>query len=197
MDEGYIKFKCNWTKAELNDNLKKINEWRNKLYKLGLIGAYNDGIGFGNISIRLGNSNQFIITGSETGNYSKLNKDHYTKVIDFDFEKNQLICEGPVKASSESLTHAAVYTVNKEAKAVIHVHNIKLWDQLKNKVPSTPKSVEYGTPKMAYEVIRLVKETDVKKEKIFVMLGHKEGIVAFGKDLNEAGKVLLKYFNKI
>ena len=99
-------------------------------------------------------------------------------------------CHGPVKASSESLTHAAVYADSK-VNAVIHVHNLKLWNYLKNKVPAT--SAEYGTPEMAYEVIRLFKETDVSTRNIFIMLGHIEGVVAFGRDLDEAGNMIIKF----
>jgi L-ribulose-5-phosphate 4-epimerase len=60
---------------------------------------------------------------------------------------------------------------------------------------STLETVEYGTPEMARETVRLFNETDVKEKKILVMAGHKEGILSFGKDLNEAREVLLKYFN--
>jgi len=43
---------------------------------------------------------------------------------------------------------------------------------------------------MACEVMRLFKVTDVQGRKIFVMAGHEGGIVAFGKDLEEALAVL-------
>ncbi len=49
---------------------------------------------------------------------------------------------------------------------------------------------------MAEEVIRLFKETDVKKKKILVMPGHEEGVISFGKNLKEAGQILLEFFEK-
>jgi hypothetical protein len=63
---------------------------------------------------------------------------------------------------------------------------------LLNQAPSSSEAVEYGTPKMACEVARLFKVTDVQSRKIFVMAGHEGGIVAFGRDLEEALAVLMR-----
>ncbi|MBV9388453.1 MAG: hypothetical protein JOZ78_18675 [Chroococcidiopsidaceae cyanobacterium CP_BM_ER_R8_30] len=54
IDEGYIKYHCRWLHSKplhVAETIE-INEWRNKLHQLGLIGQYSNGIGFGNISIR-------------------------------------------------------------------------------------------------------------------------------------------------
>jgi L-ribulose-5-phosphate 4-epimerase len=191
MDEGYIKFNCNWIKAEpvSQNTIMEINEWRDTLYKLGLIGAYADGIGFGNISVRHGQS--FLITGSATGNFSKLNENHYVLVNEYNLAQNSLTCTGPIKASSESLSHAVIYESSPETNAVIHIHRISMWENLIYKVPTTKVDVSFGTPEMANEIKRLFKETKVAIEKIIVMGGHEEGIITFGKTLNEAGKILL------
>jgi len=196
MDEGYIKFKCRWIKTNPVplERLLEINKWRNKLYDLGLIGVYDNGIGFGNISIRA--KNNFIITGSATGNLKRLNENHYSLVKKYNFMENSLTCEGPVKASSESLSHAAVYESSPETNAVIHIHNPEMWKKSLGKLPTTSKNAEYGTPEMADEIKRLFAETDVNKKKILVMGGHKEGIISFGKDLNEAGSILLRKFKE-
>jgi ribulose-5-phosphate 4-epimerase/fuculose-1-phosphate aldolase len=200
MDDGYIKFNCDWQKAEpvSIDRLVEINKWRDKLYSLGLVGAYdtepNKGIGFGNISIR-SKGNTFIITGSATGNFDNLSQDHYVLVTDYSFEKNSLTCKGPIKASSESLSHAVIYECSPKTNAVIHIHNIGLWKKLINKVPTTHKDVAYGTPAMANEIRRLFSESNVSREKILVMAGHEEGIITFGKTLDEAGKILLNKYN--
>lgn len=197
MDEkGYIKFNCHWIKDKAVDNglIEELNIWRDKLYSLKLVGAYPNGIGFGNISIRLNDKN-FLITGSATGNHHQLTNKHYTKVTSYNFAKNTLTCNGPIQASSESLTHAAVYEANKEINAVIHIHHKNLWDKLLQIIPTTSPSVEYGTPQMAMEIHRLFKETDLNEKKILVMAGHEEGIISFGKDLEEAGNLILKYFN--
>ena len=74
-DEGYIKFNSEWVKAEplSLDKIKDINECRSRLYKLGLIGILEDGIGFGNISKRILETNHFVITGTQTGEIPILN----------------------------------------------------------------------------------------------------------------------------
>ena len=94
-------------------------------------------------------------------------------------------------ASSESLTHAAVYEADKTVQAVIHIHSPKLWNKLKNKAPTTRKTVPYGTIAMAKEINRLFKETPAKNKKILVMGGHEPGLLSFGTTLNQAKKTLL------
>jgi len=194
MDEGYIKFNCNWIKAAPCSTLtiEEINSWRDRLYNRGLIGAYPNGIGFGNISIRSDN-NTFIITGSATGILEKLNENHYVKVNEYDFLQNSLTCTGPIKASSESLTHAVIYENSPETQAVIHIHNLNMWEKYIHKEPTTRSNVSYGTLEMACEIKRLFKETDVALKKFIVMAGHEEGILVFGSSLDEAGKVLFDH----
>ncbi|HXV28683.1 MAG TPA: S-methyl-5-thioribose-1-phosphate isomerase, partial [bacterium] len=57
-EEGVVKFHCQWIKKGPSETreLNVLNAWRNRLYDYGLIGVYEDGIGFGNISIRVGQS---------------------------------------------------------------------------------------------------------------------------------------------
>ncbi len=109
-DEGYIKFNCTWIKEKLPDKtiIAELNTWRQKLYDQQLIGAYPDGVGYGNISMRPENS-AFLITGIATGNIEQLTSKHYTRVTSFDVTSNAITCQEPIKASSESLTHAIIY----------------------------------------------------------------------------------------
>ena len=192
MDEGYIKFNCNWIKSDPfpSSFIAEINTWRDILYSLGLIGKDANGFGFGNISIRL-KFRTFIITGSATGEYEKLNENHYVCVTEYNLLNNSLTCKGPIRASSESLSHAAIYECSQETNAVIHVHNGSLWDTLIHKIPTTRDHILYGTPEMADEIKRLFSETTLAVDKILVMGGHKEGIIAFGSSLEEAGEILL------
>ncbi|MEK6916743.1 MAG: class II aldolase/adducin family protein [Nanoarchaeota archaeon] len=196
MSEGYIKFNYKWIKSNpINvEKLKEISKWRDRLYNLSLIGSKNK-IGYGNISIRL-QDKAFIITGSATGNLKKLTQQHYTTVIDYDFTKNFLVCKGPVIASSESLTHAAIYESVSSVNAVIHVHNLSLWKKLLDKIPTTLKAAKYGTPQLAYDIKRLLKDNAIKK-RIIIMAGHKSGILTFGKDLQDAGEIILENYNKL
>jgi L-ribulose-5-phosphate 4-epimerase len=94
--------------------------------------------------------------------------------------------------SSESLTHAAIYESDPSTSAVIHCHDSGLWATLLNRAPTTSKSVAYGTPEMAYEIVRLFKVTNMRSRKILVMAGHEGGVVNFGKNLQEAFGVLIR-----
>ncbi len=187
-ETGSIKFNCTWIKAEPLSNglVKDLNNWRDKLYHAGLMGINEEGIGFGNISIRH-QRESFIISGSGTGKFESLTNEHYTLVTKFNVEENSLVATGPILASSESLTHAIIYKYCENANAVMHVHHLALWDKLLEIFPSTNSNVEYGTPAMAREVMRLLQETRLEQNRIFAMAGHYEGIISFGKDLDEAG----------
>jgi L-ribulose-5-phosphate 4-epimerase len=199
-EEGYIKFQCEWERKDFTfsqKNFNKINEWRKRLYNHELIGVTPEGIGFGNLSIREEKSNRFIITGSETGRHEELTKNHYARVIDYDVANNYVKCMGQVKASSESLTHAAIYESDADVKAVVHTHHIKVWKMLKNKLPTTDPEAAFGTPEMAEEIKKLMQDRSVRIEKIIIMGGHEEGIMTFGRSLDEAGDILMKYFNQI
>jgi ribulose-5-phosphate 4-epimerase/fuculose-1-phosphate aldolase len=154
------------------------------------------GIGFGNLSVR-DNASGFHITGSGTGGLPELTLADYTKVVAYDFAGNWLRCEGPAIASSESLTHAAVYASEPTAGAVIHCHNSKLWAALLDRAPTTSKAAEYGTPELAFAVERLFKSSDVKARKIFVMAGHEGGVVVFGKNLGEAFALLEREMSNV
>ena len=191
-ETGSVKFKCEQVPIELSRfaGFAELNRYRRKLLALGMIGVDASGVGFGNLSIRNGATSRFYITGSATGGISELTPTNYAKVVAYDFAKNWLQCEGSAVASSESLTHAAVYESDPTARAVIHCHDIKLWGALLDKAPTTPNRVEYGTSEMAYAVRRLFEATDVEKRKIFVMAAHDGGLVTFGKDLQEAFGIL-------
>ncbi|MFZ7111249.1 MAG: class II aldolase/adducin family protein [Desulfatiglandales bacterium] len=198
-DKGTIKYLCHWNPSGPLDpeEIDEINAWRGRLYRLGLIGAYENGIGYGNLSIRKGQSDAFIITGSGTGRLRSLDETHYTRVTSVDFEANSLTCRGPVRASSESLTHAAVYVSHRATGGVIHIHHMGLWKNLMDCVPTTSPKAGYGTPEMAFEVMRLLRESNFRGKNVLVMGGHEEGLIAFGKGISEAGGLLLKLYGDL
>lgn len=197
MNEGYVKFQCNWKKKEIDipeEIFNSLEQHRSYLYQLGLIGMYPDGIGFGNISVK-SSHNTFYITGSATGQFTNLTKYHYAEVLSYSFSENALQCSGMTKASAESLSHAAIYEAAPEAKAVVHIHCLSLWEQLLNSYPTTSSEFEYGTPEMAEAVQTLAKELRHNDKKIIVMGGHQEGILAFGRNLEEATNQIIKIYN--
>lgn len=193
--EGYLKFDCHLTKEAIqipSELFTPLNYWRNELWQRQLIGSYPDGIGYGNISIRVPRSGQFYISGTATGGIPELDQTHYPLVERCDPTLNTLWCRGLIRASAESMSHAAVYESNPEIGAVVHIHNRQLWEKYLDVLPSTDKKVEYGTPEMAYEISRIMTLPMVMDKKIFVMGGHEEGIIAFGETIEAASLVILE-----
>ncbi|MFW6026911.1 MAG: class II aldolase/adducin family protein, partial [Candidatus Woesearchaeota archaeon] len=139
MEDGYIKFNVHLKKEKVikKEEIKELNRYRNKLKEMNLIGMKDNGVGFGNISIKY--KKGFIITASKTGGIENLKLKDYSYVYDYDLDKNELYCKGYKNASSESLSHAAVYESNSKIKSVIHVHSMELWEKHLGKIPTTSK----------------------------------------------------------
>ena len=190
----YVKFTYQCACADIVpfNALAELNACRRKLLESRLIGVDSNGVGFGNLSVRDGVSAHFYITGSATGGLPELTSTDCVRVVAYDFARNWLRYEGVAIPSSESLTHAAIYESDSSTSAIIHCHDLGLWATLLDRVPATSKAVTYGTPEMAYEIMRLFEVSNVRSEKILVMAGHEGGIVTFGEDLEDAFDVLMR-----
>ncbi|MFT4313187.1 MAG: class II aldolase/adducin family protein [Candidatus Woesearchaeota archaeon] len=200
VDDGYVKYKSVWTRSQpvSKHKIHDILVWREELYQKNLVGAYDNGVGFGNISQRIPHTNEFCITGTATGNESSLTPNHISIVHQVNIDENYLECIGPIRASSEAMTHAAIYLTDPEIQAVIHIHNLALWDALYDAAPTTHPKAEYGTPLMAHEIAKIVTEYKKKKRKpLIIMAGHTEGIIAYGKTMDDAAHVILRELAKI
>lgn len=201
--EGVIKFQLDFSTAAplLNDDLSEISAWRKMLYLSQLIGQTPDryeGYGFGNISRRLLpldtplGQRSFVISGTQTGNHTDLRPEHYAVVRVYDPTRNLIVGEGPIRPSSESLTHGMIYDMDVNIQWVMHAHSPELWRHARAlDIPMTDERVAYGTPAMAGEVERLFAETDVSDRGIFGMAGHEDGIISFGSSAEAAGSVIL------
>jgi L-ribulose-5-phosphate 4-epimerase len=188
-DEGYTKFTVHWTDRVPLDcpEIAELERWRRPLFDAGLVGHYAGlGIGYGNISLRTGSGRRFVISGTQTGHLPRTGNAHYALVTGYDIDANSVTCAGAVQASSETLTHAAIYELDESIYAVVHVHDRLLWDRLKHREPATRAEVAYGTPAMAREFGRLFRDTDFATRRLAAMAGHDSGIVAIGGSLREA-----------
>lgn len=194
IDEGYIKYDSHWTKgpaveAELAAELER---WRAPLFAAGLIGHYDDlGVGYGNLSVRTDTPGQFLITGTQTGHLEETSPEHYALVTKADIENNAVWSTGPVNASSEAMTHAAIYALSDAIQAVVHVHDAELWKRFRDVLPTTDADVAYGTPAMANEFSRLWSAGRFRNDGLAIMAGHEEGIVSIGRSLEEAATRVL------
>jgi len=196
-DDGTIKYSSQRIDGviEQSPQLDQLNAARTTLFDLGLIGIYSNGIGYGNLSHRTV-GNQFLITGSATGALRQLGTDQFCLVESFSIEHNLVRSRGALDASSESMTHGAVYAANPAVQCVMHVHSRQLFDALLSQnALHTPAQVSYGTPAMARAVALLVK-TQPGLPVLFVMAGHDEGIVAYGADIDSVTAILIETLNR-
>ncbi|MDR2632556.1 MAG: class II aldolase/adducin family protein [Treponema sp.] len=199
LDEGYVKYTADHTQeliavAEL-PLWKELDAGRTRLYDLGLIGTLPKGIGFGNVSIRV-KDEAFLISGTATGNRRVLGPEGYCMVTSFDMDKNRVRTSGPVKASSESMSHGAIYRACLSARAVMHIHSRNIFDGLlRDHCPCTHASVPYGTPEMARAIIACVKEQGAVSG-LIVMAGHDEGLITWGASVQEAVDLLVELYHR-
>lgn len=195
IDEGYTKYEVDWqVDAPLSGaQVDALDGCRRRLHAAGLIGfdAEHE-VGYGNLSTRAEALGGFIISGTRTGDIEATDARHYSLVTGWDIDANRVHCRGPVQASSEALTHAAIYELDPAIGAVVHVHDRAAWRRYKGRLPTTAADIAYGTPDMARELQRLWRDTYLKAHGIAVMGGHPDGLIAFGRDIEQATKRILE-----
>ena len=160
--EGIIKFKQEFREGPALDHelLEELNSWRRIFFREGLIGQYKskyNNAGYGNISQRLEpfdaptNKKRFVITGSQTGHIQHLTPGHYAIVTEYHPEKNLVVSEGPIKASSESMTHGTIYDLADWVRFVFHAHSAQMWAHAKEmEIPVTNGNGE--VPKFMFNI---------------------------------------------
>lgn len=202
--EGVTKYQLHYTAGPAieYDGLVALNAWRKQLHKLGLIGEDPDrygGVDFGNVSVRVppfgvaSGRRQFLVTGTQTGGKPELSVSDYALVTECDPDHNRLVAQGPVAPSSEAMTHGMLYSLDDSLKVVLHVHSPDIWRCARTLgIAVTAPQAAYGTPEMTAEVRRLFEDVGVQRLRVFVMGGHEDGVVAFGRTADEAG-VALKF----
>ncbi len=208
LEDGVIKFdlRYRYADAKAPASLEALNTWRSRLWLLKLIGRqagrYDDA-GYGNVSCRIEPMNApagqrgFIISGTQTGELPQLDICHYCTVTGWDLQANRVFAQGPIRPSSESLTHGTLYDQSNDIRVIFHVHSPAIWQEsARLGLACTDPAIPYGSPEMAFEVARLYRATDFHESGIFTMGGHQDGVIAFGKDVASTGKVLLEILER-
>lgn len=196
-DEGYIKFSFahEAAPAPAHPWLHDLMRIRDDLHEWELIGVLPEGIGYGNISARIAGTGKFIITGSGTGLKFPIETIHFCEVVSFDIDQNRVVCRGPLPASSESMSHGAIYAARPDAGTVIHIHDRLMFRLLiQEGAPQTPADAAFGTPEMAKAVGRLA--ATLPPVACLVMAGHEDGIIAFGPNPQSARDALWDVYSR-
>ncbi len=186
MIDGIIKYTVDHQIAEtpVFSGYEQLEALRTRLFTLGLIGE-KEGIGYGNLSMRYEESKSFFITATQTGRKHSLSREYYTYISDYDFSTFKVISQGRHKPSSEALSHAMIYAIDDRITTVIHIHSFVLWKFMKSK-NDLATTAEYGTAQMVEEIAGLYTKLDPMIYNAFVMEGHEEGIITFGRSVEEA-----------
>jgi ribulose-5-phosphate 4-epimerase/fuculose-1-phosphate aldolase len=189
--EGYIKYQQHWQHKPIQKmpGMDSLIQTRDALFRRSWIGVDEEGIGYGNISIRVPGSNQCLITATQTGRFPKLQADQISLVTAIQIETNELWCEGLLPASAEAMSHMAIYQVRPDVQSVVHIHDAYMWESLFGLAPTTETDIQYGSPEMAYALQELVIDFSETNE-IIVAGGHIDGLFVCGATPEEAFDVL-------
>lgn len=182
-DSRLSKFKLTLKRAAAPTALEvlSLEKWRALFYKLQLVGEYpNEKIGFGNLSCRLTEKKNFLITGGQTGHLPHLQPHHYTRVIECDLKKGHMVAEGLIAPASEALIHSEIFEADPNINYIFHVHHHRLWEYIQK------SGQELGQG--------IIKD---QSHGIFVMKGLQDEIIAYGTNADEAGKLVLDLYRKI
>jgi ribulose-5-phosphate 4-epimerase/fuculose-1-phosphate aldolase len=201
MEEGYVKSRAEHQDAPVDASAiagapwKELDQARTRLHDLGLIGALASGVGFGNVSIR-GRGAAFLISGTATGAARVLPFTKYCLVRSCDIPGNRVRSTGPIQASSESMTHGAIYHACPLVHCVMHIHGARIFDgMLRDRYPATPAEAAFGTPAIAAAIDRLLRESG-RPEGVAVLAGHSGGVIAYGQTVDETLGLVVDLYNR-
>jgi ribulose-5-phosphate 4-epimerase/fuculose-1-phosphate aldolase len=187
MAEKYAgrKFRTIFKGKDLPEDTRtsEVIMWGQKFHKMGLLPA-EDGGHAGNISFR--NGRGFIITagGRDKG---KLTPKDFVQVLSCNIDDGTVMAEGEAEPSSETMAHCMIYEHRKDIDAIIHVHDPLILSCIgKLGLKVTSRIHPYGTLELAREI-----ESSVGKSNFLGIKGH--GVMALGKSLWEAGKIIEAY----
>ena len=205
--EGVIRFRADHVAETLpksfRSHLGSLLAWRRVLRAVGWLGQERDrygGYGFGNLSLRVPGEG-FVITGSQTSGMEEVGMGEMAQVRRWSVEDNRVESWGLHLPSSESLSHAALYALSPDIRAVFHVHAPQLFrwalETPSPRLPTTAVDVEAGTPRMAEEIARAWRAGPPRGFGeagcgVLVMGGHPDGLLAFGESADAAGRSLVR-----
>ena len=72
------------------------------------------------------------------------------------------------------------------------MHSPAIWTQRVHQIPAARAGIGYGTPEMANDVGRLGRESTLWEKRVLAMTGHEDGVIAFGRSVDEAGAALMQ-----
>jgi L-ribulose-5-phosphate 4-epimerase len=177
-----------------------LRGWRTIFKRLGLIGQDTErygGFGFGNLSARdADKAEEFVISASQTGLLTTLKDKHLVRITGYNLDRFWVDAMGSQPPSSETLTHAMIYTADPRIGWVFHCHSPDIWGQAEAlAIPCTDAGVAYGSQEMVIAVAELL-DKHQSRPLLFATLGHEDGIFSCGPTPRDTGGLLVSYLAK-
>lgn len=205
--EGVVQFAYSLSQGTATPLQPDLLAWRELLVRAQLIGQDPDrygGYAYGNLSARLAATGAgarissdaqglFIVSASQAAHRAHNDPATWTTIDSFNLERFWVEARGELPPSSETMTHAMIYSAEPNARFVFHAHSPEIWrnaDALQ--LPATPADVPYGSPQMSQAVIDLL-AANLSRPLVFVTLGHEDGVFALGPTARDAGGLLTSY----
>jgi hypothetical protein len=146
-----------------------------------------DNIGLTTISIRYAKR---ILINSRGSNITKLQKEDFLEIVDYNPIKNIILAIGPKEPKVETPLHWLIHHAKNEVNAIIQIKNAKLIKEFENKFPTTDKEYQSGGINQAKSVLEILRESNIAIIK-------NQGLIFVGNSSNEVEKLVLKTFEEI
>ncbi len=187
-----VNFLTNFIKKEIITDLRleDLKYWISRFGFYDLIRPVGKD-SYGNMSFRTEpGKNEFIITATKEDFHDEtLNPARFVKVVDCDARNNKVSVHGLETPSSETFVHHTIYKNRPDIHAIFHGHCEKLGCEPDLNFVTTEKEHPWGSLELAREV-----EKVLGKENFIIMRNH--GFLALGKDIDDAGKITLRAYQK-
>ena len=202
--EGTIQFAYELAERSSTDLLApplvaSLSAWRTMLKRLQLLGQLPDrydGFGYGNLSGRTAQEQEFVITASQTSGVTNLLEEHLVTITGYNLSRFWVDAIGQQPPSSETLTHAMIYAADSRINWVFHVHCPEIWENSQALgIPSTGADVGYGSLEMVGAVADLLGNSQ-SRPLVFTTQGHHDGVFALGANARDTGGLLMVYLAK-
>ena len=179
-----------------DDTFAELAAWRSILHQLGLLGQTSElyeGYAYGNLSVRTSQSEDFVVTASQTSGEPRLLPQHLVHVTHCNLQRFWVEARGTEPPSSESVTHAMIYHADQRMRCVFHVHSPTIWrSRSALRLPQTGVDVSYGSLAMVEAVSELM-QMHQSRPLVFATAGHEDGVFACGHTPAECGNLLVAY----
>jgi len=177
------------TRGALTESgIAQLAAWGKKLTEIGAVKDTE-----GNMSYR--SSLGFIITGTNVA-LDNINGETTTEItgVVYGLHRPSVYVKGMVAPSRETLLHTQIYEAREDIRVIFHVHDNEVMARAeKLRIPVTAAEQPAGSPELAQEAVRLLKENP--NIRYFILKNH--GAVALGASLDEAGKLIETMRSKV